>query len=237
MKFVAFDIEIAKIVEGDDWQAQRPLGISCAAIFDGENYRIYTAETALSPTAARAFIDDLDQLYPEHLLVSWNGAAFDWLVLAEESGEWGRCRNMAWFLHWDLMLSATARLGHFVGLDAAARGCGIAGKLKSVKLRDGTVVEGMNGAAAPRLWAQGETEAVLAYLKEDVRVTYELAQHVARTGVLSWVTRAGKDRSVAFGPETAGHAVARWHQAPPDTSWMSSPPDVGSMTAWLREGD
>ena len=31
-KYLAFDIEIAKpLVGGDDWKAQRPLGISCAA--------------------------------------------------------------------------------------------------------------------------------------------------------------------------------------------------------------
>lgn len=35
-KYLAFDIEIAKVMTSGetDWKAQRPLGISCAATFD-----------------------------------------------------------------------------------------------------------------------------------------------------------------------------------------------------------
>ena len=46
MKYVSFDLEIAKVVEGHDWESQRPLGISCAATMtsDTEDLRTWCGE-------------------------------------------------------------------------------------------------------------------------------------------------------------------------------------------------
>ena len=48
--------------------------------------------------------------------------------------------------------------GHYLGLEAAAKGMGVAGK-----------TPGMTGA--DRYWAQGRYEEVLKYLAQDVRPT------------------------------------------------------------------
>ena len=43
----------------------------------------------------------------------------------------------------------------------------------------------MDGALAPTLWSQGEYDAVLAYLKQDVVMTLKLAEFVQRTKTIN----------------------------------------------------
>ena len=74
----------------------------------------------------------------------------------------------------DMMFHAFCELGHGVGLDAAARGMGLAGKTK-----------GMTGELAPVLWAQGKREEVLRYVSQDVRTTMELATASAKAAAAS----------------------------------------------------
>ena len=69
------------------------------------------------------------------------------------------CRSLA-KSHVDMMFHVLCQLGHGVGLDAAAKGMGLAGKSK-----------GMSGAVAPVLWAEGRREEVLQYVAQDVRTT------------------------------------------------------------------
>ena len=82
-----------------------------------------------------------------YTIATWNGLSFDFDILAEESGMLAECRNLA-VDHVDMMFHVLCRLGFGVGLDAAAKGMGIAGK-----------PEGMSGAMAP-VWAAGNRETV-----------------------------------------------------------------------------
>lgn len=204
MKFTAFDLEIARVVEGDDWKGQRPLGISCAALTmwgedEWEEEKNIVAWYALdshgsaqiSPRGCATIVRDL-LAYAKggYTIVTWNGGSFDFDILAEESGMRAECAELA-RNHVDMMAIVTTLRGHFLGLDTAAQGMGIQGKRKTVTLRDGSVLEGMNGAMAPTLWQQGEYDAVLDYLKEDVRVTLELAEAIERERVLRWTARSG----------------------------------------------
>jgi hypothetical protein len=68
-----------------------------------------------------------------------NGVGFDFDVLAEEAQMLAECCVFA-LAHVDMMFHVLCRLGYGVGLDAAARGTGLAGKS-----------EGMKGADAPVL--------------------------------------------------------------------------------------
>jgi len=173
-RYLAFDIETAGVVEnGSDWTSQRPLGISCAAtlLADSDQPTLWHGETdRASPKdrmrreEAAALVRYLeDQVAQGCTMLTWNGLGFDFDVLAEESGLLETCRKLA-LSHVDMMFDAFCQLGHGVGLDAAARGMGLAGKLK-----------GMTGELAPVLWARGEREKVLRYVAQDVRTTLELA--------------------------------------------------------------
>jgi hypothetical protein len=141
--------------------------------------------------------------------------AFDIDVLAEESGMLDQCRCLA-LSHVDLMFHAFCQLGRGVGLDAAARGMGVAGKR-----------EGMTGELAPVLWAKGRREEVLRHVGQDVRTTLELARACEACGELRWVSRSGMIRSM---PLPGGWlAVDDALRLPlPDTPWMTSEP-------WPRE--
>jgi predicted PolB exonuclease-like 3'-5' exonuclease len=173
-KYLAFDIETAKTTEdASDWRSFRPLGISCAATFlaDSKDLRLWHGGTdrkspadRMSREEAAALVRYLeDQTKGGYTVVTWNGLGFDLDILAEESGLLSQCRALA-VDHVDMMFHVFCQLGHGVGLDAAAKGMGLAGKCK-----------GMSGAVARVLWAQGKREEVLQYVAQDVRTTMDLA--------------------------------------------------------------
>jgi hypothetical protein len=150
----------------------------------------------------------------------WNGLGFDLDILAEESGMLSECRQLA-ASHIDMMFHVFCELGHGVGLDAAARGMGPAGKL-----------EGMKGADAPVLWAEGKREEVLQYVGQDVRATLELATACEASGMFRWVARSGKVRSMALAEGWL--MVSEAQRLPlPDTSWMDSPWERERFTGWM----
>jgi hypothetical protein len=153
-------------------------------------------------------------------IVTWNGVGFDLDVLAEESGMLRECRKLA-ANHVDMMFHVVCRLGHGVGLDAAARGMGVQGK-----------PEGMSGEVAPVLWAQGKREEVLRYVAHDVRTTLDLATACEALGALRWIARSGKVRRMMLpdGWLTAGEAG----RLPfPNTSWMSEPWPRERFAGWM----
>jgi hypothetical protein len=150
----------------------------------------------------------------------WNGLGFDLDILAEESGMLSECRQLA-ASHIDMMFHVFCELGHGVGLDAAVRGMGLAGKL-----------EGMKGADAPVLWAEGKREEVLQYVGQDVRATLELATACEASGMFRWVARSGKVRSMALAEGWL--MVSEAQRLPlPDTSWMDSPWERERFTGWM----
>lgn len=258
MKLAAFDLEIAKEVDGPDWQAQRPLGISCAAVafpignpggpgrmiwndlmwFAGDDWTNQPATGPMTRNQCRQIVRDLQNMVADgSILVTVNGLGFDFAILAEESGMAAACADLALNHHCDLMLMSVCRLGWPVGLDALADGMGVQGKLHNVTLRDGTVLDDMSGAKAPQLWAAGEFEAVLAYLKDDVRSTMEIAVAAVGLGRLRWQSRKGRWWEVQLPAAQGGGyrlptvaEMLQWLR--PDTSWMSDPMDPDELGAW-----
>lgn len=241
MKLVSFDLEIAKAVTGDDWQAQRPLGISCAAVadtVDGQavQYRMMSDDAPAMDADRCRWIVDVLRNYADNgfTLVTVNGAGFDFSVLAEESGMVVECADLMLHHHCDLMLMSVCKLGWPVGLEALATSAGVKGKLHNVALRDGRIIDNMSGAMAPQLWAEGEHEAVLAYLKDDVRATLETAVHAVKYGNLGWYSSKGRWWQVAVRdgrlPTVAECLI--WPR--PDTSWMSDPLDPDALVAWAK---
>jgi len=232
-KYLAFDIEIAKeIPEGEtDWKAHRPLGISCAAtLASDQGYAGLGLRRgrpwATSPASkmrtgeTRHLIGYLmNAVGAGYTVVTWNGLGFDFDVLAEEGRKFQECRDLA-LGHVDMMFHLFCLRGHALGLDKAAKGMGLAGK-----------TEGMSGALAPKMWAEGRYREVLDYVAQDVRTTLGLAQAVDEAGYLEWVSRAGN---------VIHQEIDRWltvreclELPEPDTSWMTDPWPRKKFAGWL----
>ncbi|MCH2212749.1 MAG: 3'-5' exonuclease [Fuerstiella sp.] len=231
-RYVAFDIETAKEVPGDDfnWKSHRPLGISCIASQSTEDpeprvWMTHSSNNQPAPQMSRedvtAFVQYLLEVSRQGLTpLSWNGLSFDLDVLAEESGLVGSCRELA-TAHVDMMFHVVCEKGFPVSLGNAASGLGLPGKLAGV--------EGMD---APSLWAEGRFETVTEYVAQDVRTTLAVALKSEQRKSFAWKTRKG---SVSSMPLSRGWlSVEEALRLPlPDTSWMSAPISRCDFTAWL----
>lgn len=235
MKFLAFDLETAKIVPPDeDVQAHRPLGISCAAVarfsfidnaivtrdFCGVDENGYTTPRLTEPDC-RSLVHIL-QRYVERgfTLLTWNGLGFDFDILAEESGMHEECATLA-RNSVDMMYQAHCLRGFPIGLDSVAKAIGLSGK-----------TEGVSGAQAPDLWADGQYSTVLEYVQQDARTTLEVALWIEQHGYLKWTAKSGRLNRLD---------IARWLTVDeasalplPDTSWMTEPLPRARFTGWLE---
>src|SRR6516165_5255986 len=102
-RFLAFDIETAKEVPGEDfnWRPHRPLGITCAATLTSDlgDLRLWHGKTKNGSPAQRmtsadalALVQYLSQMAKDGFtILTWNGLAFDFDILAEESASSGIC--------------------------------------------------------------------------------------------------------------------------------------------------
>ena len=227
-KYMGFDIETTSTAK-EDWRSQRPLGISCAAtlLAGSDQPTLWHGGDRANPSdrmnreEAAALVHYLeDQVAHGYTLLTWNGLGFDLDILAEEAQMLPQCRALT-LAHVDMMFHAFCALGHGVGLDAAAKGMGLAGKTK-----------GMTGEMAPVLWSQGKREEVLRYVSQDVRTTLDLALKCEGCGELRWVARSGAVRHLALGKGWLTVAEALLLPLP-DTSWMSDPWLRSRFTGWM----
>jgi hypothetical protein len=230
-KYLAFDIETAKVLPDNepDWNSYRPLGISCAAtlLADSDELVLWhggadskSPADRMSQQEAAGLVEYLaTQVGQGYTIVTWNGVGFDFDILAEESEMLAECRRLA-VNHVDMMFHVLCQLGYGVRLDGAAKGMGIAGK-----------PEGMDGAKAPVLWTEGKREEVLKYVAQDVRTTLDLATTCDASGIMRWIARSGRRRSMAL-PQ-GWLAVSEAGKLPlPDTSWMDDPWPRTKFTGW-----
>jgi hypothetical protein len=236
MKFCSFDIEIAKALpEGEtDWDAHRPLGISCAATictgderptlwFEGQysNSQNPTFGPKMSRESCQELVDYLtSRMYEGLIPLTWNGLSFDFKILAEESGRFDDCVKLA-LNHVDMMFHFFCLKGFPIGLDSACRGMGLVGK-----------PEGMHGAIAPIAWQEKRYKEVLDYVAGDVDQPLELAELVARRSWLTWFTRKGTAANINIG---CWLTVKEALELPePDVSWMSDPWPRSKFYGWTE---
>ena len=237
MNFAAFDLEITKILPENTYNLMdyAPLGISCAAaaLSGRAEPIIWQGVPGMSKAQCQAMVAELGELVAAgYRLVTWNGCAFDFQVLAQESGMVDECGALA-LNHIDLMLLATFTKGYFLGLDKVLQGAGIKGKVKQVKLKDGSIMRDMAGGKAPELWAQGEHEAVLTYLRGDVQGLLELAEVVQRRKRMNWKSARGNPQNIRV-PKLL--TVKECFGIPePDVSWMSNPPRRKQFVDWIPD--
>ena len=237
MNLASFDLEIAKPIPDDasDWKQYSPLGIACAAVEFGDSSEPLTwhGVPQMTRAACQQMVGDcLDLVKKGYTFVTWNGCSFDFAVLAEESGMVDECAELA-INHVDIMLMVTFTKGWYLALQKALKGAGLEGKLTRVTLSTGEVITDMDGAKAPRLWAAGEYDAVLAYLRYDVQQTLKLAHAVQRNKVLRWTSNRGRAQYVRFDRLLTVRECFRIPE--PDTSWMTDPPSRTRFVEWMPD--
>ncbi len=204
-KYLAFDIEIAKVLpdDADDLKAHRPLGISCAAVLaedEDQPHLWYSNDTngLPAPKMSRRDVGELvaflmRQAASGYTILTWNGLSFDFDILAEEAGRLADCQQLA-IDHVDMMFHVFCLKG----------------------------------------FAMGNTNTVLDYVVNDCKITLDVAKTSERRKRFAWVTRRGteSDFYLSGGRWKLSSEAIRLPQ--PDTSWMSEPPWPRSrFTSWL----
>lgn len=230
-KYLAFDIETAKMLPENvsDLNSHRPLGITCSAIWctDENKPEVFYSTASDGSPAPQMSKQDLTSLikYLEkkvdsgYTIITHNGLGFDFDILAEESGLYSACRNLA-IQHVDMMFHFFCGKGFPISLNAAAEAIGLS------KPTD------INGAVAPSLWKEKEYQAVLDYVSQDCRLTLDIAETSEQNSRISWITQRGK-RSY-FELPSGWLTVEQASELPlPDTSWMDNPWPRSKFTKWL----
>ena len=234
MKLISFDIEISKILPefSGNLFAHAPLGISCAAVAH-DDVKFWQGVPQLTMEESQQMVRELMVYAAEgYTFVTWNGCGFDFRLLAEESQMMEECGELA-LNHVDLMLLVTFNKGWYLGLDKALNGAGIGGKVHEVKLKNGETLHNMDGGMAPKLWADGEHEAVLTYLRGDVEQTLALTKNIQETREIRWLSSRGKPQFVSV-PKLL--TVRECFSLPePDVSWMDNPPTREGFVSWIPE--
>lgn len=251
---IAFGLEIAKpiptiaverngVMVGapDDFDKHRPLGITCAALHDGGNTRVFAANSdcyslpadrwmsthagfmpRMTETQAKIVVGEMSEMARTQgtKFVTWNGQ-FDFHTLAEESGMWEECAKLAVDHHIDLMFDVFCNKGWRVSLASALSGMGLQGK-----------AEGMDGAKAPEIW-QTDPLRVIQYVERDAVAAMELARKYLSTGSMIWQSGSGRWHEVSS-PFGRLRTVRECIELPPvDNSWMDVPVYRPDFFEWM----
>lgn len=228
MKFAGWDIEIAvSVPNGTDWKQCRPLGITCASLvaddlevnwYAGKSANVYNPRMSVEEIQNMA--KTMKSLIPEYQIVTWNGLAFDFDVMAEESLMKRECADLA-LNHYDIMFQFLCENGFPVGINAVAKGSNLPEK-----------TEGMHGDLAPMMWADGKCQDVIDYNIQDSRMALNIAKYLEENKWLYWITKAGQRKMRPFRKLLT---VAECKDLPlPDNSWMTNPPKREDYLAWLN---
>ena len=228
--FLAIDIETNKTFPmGEDWRSAAPLGIACATAYADNKYWVWAENDSngaykdqLSVEAAQELVHDLQTLAQEYTIVTWNGAGFDWPIIAQESNELEACKELA-LNHVDMMLQLMCVKGYPVSLASACTTMGMPSK-----------TEGVNGSMVNEMWANGQREQIIQYCIQDSYITATLANMCQRMNNLQWTSKRGTLQTLML-PD-GWLSVENALQLPlPDTSWMTEPLTRQSFVNWLLQ--
>ena len=241
-KVIAFDLEIVKEIPPGcaDWRSIRPLGISCAATAEYDengNKKVFTwfhgePDNPIPGAMTQFELSSGLLLYLQvkadqgFTILTWNGLQFDFDVLAEESGHYQDCIDLA-MNSIDMMYQVVCTKGYPLGLDTVAKGLGLPGK-----------TEGMHGDLAPAMWAGSLEERlkVLEYVQQDAQTTLDVYLESVHKCGICWTSKTGRRQSVYIGQDWK--TVTECNLIPkPDTSWMTNPMTRESFYAWIPKAE
>jgi hypothetical protein len=182
-----------------------------------------------SVMSAATAVDVVKLMALARTVYSYNGAAFDFKMIAATAPDDAEhqaltaevCRR-----HCDVMLDFSATFGYYSAMSAWTA----PGKGKTA-----------TGAWAATAWFTDEAHAVADYCAADTDVLESivtrglrqgaLARTAAATGRVSVWTLTNALKAPRF--RTATESVAAFIKTPPNTRWMSNPPDIGSAMSWI----
>ena len=240
----SFDLETAipiPIGAGDPFRAG-PLGISVAGFTSHVNREIYTHPNGkMSRIASQALVYNMKDMSDNgYVFFTWNGTAFDFRVLAQESGMFEEVIELA-LGHCDMMMMVSLQTGEFVGLDRALAGNNLEGKRKTVILRDGTVIPNMNGHLFPTLWAQKEYGACLDYFVRDIDAEYELAREIIQKREVFYRTKPDVEAKPRLISELTSVPLVTiptvrdmWEWPEPNLDGIEHPARRTELVAWMK---
>ena len=163
--------------------------------------------------------------------MTWNGAGFDFRLLADETGRHADCARLA-MASVDMMFQVLCERGHPLSLDAALKGAGLPPKMTEVTLRSGEPVAHQRRRSAA-YWQAGEYAAVAAYCAADAERTAALAAACQQSRQLAWVSQKGRPNQVYLRHRLAhGGAVPR---APAAGHELDDQPDAPRGRARVDE--
>ena len=202
--------------------------ITCASVADHDgnviSYHSGYGEF-MSPAIGVRMLEDLLAF---DRVVTFNGAAFDFRKLYELTQD-DRAKTLA-RESVDLMLQFTSESGFYSSMDSFAKGT-FGG--------DKAMAKTNTGGWAAKAWFTGQGEAVMRYCESDVKVLKSLYDSGLTRGQLIRVTKAGKSRPWVISTEpgdamfkSANNCLAQWVSSPPNTSWMTDPPNLAESLQW-----
>lgn len=228
---LSFDIEIWNdIPEGTQPDLHDLIPSVAALATDVENVEYFYDKPFMNKsTSVRLVSKMLEYSRNGYRVFGWNIVSFDFPILAYYSGMIDECAKLTLDCI-DPMFIVVCKRGHFLGLDTALVGNNIETKLHNVTLNDGTTLHNMNGSLAPKLFRDGEYQAVLDYLAYDVWQPLKLGFSIDQKGGIVWTSKSGKRN---FLPTKLISTKECLEIEKPDTSWMTNPPDRDKMISWI----
>jgi hypothetical protein len=227
----SFDIEIYnEILDGENIDPFSLIPSVAAYCTDVETVTYFYDTPHMTKETARQMCEDLISLDAKGIKIfGWNILSFDFPVLANWAGMLEEMGSLA-FRSIDPMFTLYSLKGHFLGLDSALIGANIETKLHQVSLNDGTTLFAMSGDKAPKLWRNGEINAVKDYLAYDVWQSYKLAGSIVQNGGIKWSSKSGKHSFVRMGLETVKEAMEK---PVPNQSQMTNPKKREDFYSWI----
>ena len=161
-------------------------------------------------------------------VITYNGASFDFKKLYQLTGD-ERCKALAKD-HFDIMLQFTSESGYFSSMESFAGATLGAGQGKS-----------NTGSWAATAWFSDRSEAqkVIDYCESDCKVLRNLYNYGLVHGCFLRTTRGNKvnpwviattNQSPIY--KSAYECLQSWKRNPPNTAWMSDPPDLQKTLNW-----
>ena len=208
-----FDIETSGLDEGSD--------VHVVSLYDSRMKRPASFQETDSDSYLIMAIDALETC---DTLCSFNGTSFDLKRISERLGtvhDKKRAARLA-LGHYDIMLDFATRNGYMASLASFATPT-----LNTQKICD--------GESATTMWQNGERDKVREYCEDDARITADLFEYGLAYGRLKRQTKSGKMSPWVLGQlsfRKACSALRHHRKFPPNTSWMTDPPEIQAMAAW-----
>lgn len=232
MALVCLDIETSDLFDlkpGEDLEQYAPFHVAVAAtLTDGVESKVWLSLDNLGVPLPNMRYETANELLEwlfeahraGHRIVAWNGFSFDlrWIGFAARNLKLAAGLALAMY---DPMLQFFGVTGFPVGLDAVAEGMGLQTR-KSLCSED-----------APRLWNEGNHDAVIEYVRNDVQITHDIVTRIDAEGQITWRTKRGDIRSEYIGPLKTTQEVLL--EPEPDQSWMDSPIPRRKFYDWIVE--